>query len=552
MKTLLKIKSVLLAAALLFTLAPSLAALADAPNPNPCSITINSSVGHSFEGQTYEAYKLFDIATASNGETKYIINNDFIGFTGYDANNRPLLEYLQSISGSNKSEAEKSQEVRALADKLRVYIDANHIAATKTATGAAGSSYVTMGGLSEGYYFVYGISKDGQNNSTASFTASCLLTDENPAASITLKTEAPTLEKEVKDAEGEWSDHADKQIGDKIDYKLTSKVPNTNGYNKYEYTVHDKMSAGLTFDPDSVEVKIDGETIDAGPDTYTVVTPQGGASRLPDGCTFEIKFDDKYLLNSKPGTTIEITYSAYLNADAATGVAGNANEAKLDYSNDPSDGESHGTTPEQKVPVYTGELNIEKYTEEETENGGKVDKFLPGAEFELYALPLTTDPASKPIQFIRVSAGSAGSAAVYRVATQSEILANGDNLTTKLVTPDSGKIKLTGLAEGDYSLKETKAPSKYNGLEYQITVSLKFHYVKNPEGGSYWTRKTMEDTNDVNVSVPIRVLNVAGDKFPETGGIGRTIFYTVGLCIMAGAGIFLFMLRKKENCGAAR
>ena len=61
------------------------------------------------------------------------------------------------------------------------------------------------------------------------------------------KGDKPTLNKQIKHNEnGEWGVVGDNQIGDTVEFRTITKVPNTSGYTKYDYIIHDTMSAGLT------------------------------------------------------------------------------------------------------------------------------------------------------------------------------------------------------------------------------------------------------------------------------------------------------------------
>jgi fimbrial isopeptide formation D2 family protein len=71
-----------------------------------------------------------------------------------------------------------------------------------------------------------------------------------------------------------WQDSADYDIGDKVSFQLTAEITSKYGdYDKYYLVFHDKGSVGLTFDKDSVVVKIDNQVIT---EDYEVVTNASG------------------------------------------------------------------------------------------------------------------------------------------------------------------------------------------------------------------------------------------------------------------------------------
>ena len=98
---------------------------------------------------------------------------------------------------------------------------------------------------------------------------------------------------------------------------------------------------------------------------------------------------------------------------------------------------------------------------------------------------------------------------------------------TKLTTEADGVITFEGLKNGEYWLKETKAPEGYNILtsDVQITIS-----------GSVDNTASLKETETVT--------NKKGTLLPETGGIG-----TIGLTALAVAVVAcaLFLPKKKNR-----
>ena len=93
------------------------------------------------------------------------------------------------------------------------------------------------------------------------------------------KGDKPTLNKQIKHNEnGEWGVVGDNQIGDTVEFRTITKVPNTSGYTKYDYIIHDTMSAGLTSNVKTsadITIKVNDATVL--PAEYYTVTANGNS-----------------------------------------------------------------------------------------------------------------------------------------------------------------------------------------------------------------------------------------------------------------------------------
>ncbi|MCL1816006.1 MAG: SpaH/EbpB family LPXTG-anchored major pilin [Clostridiales bacterium] len=515
MKKSLKKLPALLVLVLLLTLATSLSAYGDGTG----SITINKPEHISLEGQVYKAYKIFNVTNVGDHYSYTLVPayNDFINYPTYGS--ETLQQYIEKL-------VSHSDKLNELATNLWKYIAAKpSIIPENSATGGSGAS-VKIDNLSHGYYLVYG---SGLADGNQVVVAACALNTAGPNFTVTLKADVPTIEKQVynqHESIKDWDNWADANIGDTVDYKLTSAVPKLTGYTSYKYIVHDTMSAGITFNPSSVVVKIKGVAVST-PQNYTVVVNPS------DGHTFDIRFNENLLLSYDEGDKIEIFYSGTLNSSAVINLAGNPNQVVLEYSNNPYDESVTGKTPPDEVIVYTGRLIIFKHMLNDQEE--KVG--LANAKFELYR-----EGSDEKVKFIEISAGSAANPAIYRVATAAEIAAPHGKLTTILVSPESGLIHLEGLGAsygaddfGLYYVKEIQAPDGFNSLENNVDILFYFDYEN-----SVWK---MGDPDNA-LGDKIAILNQSGTKFPETGGIGRKIFYTLGSLLMVGAFAALLIRRK--------
>ena len=340
---------------------------------------------------------------------------------------------------------------------------------------------------------------------------------------ISPKSDVPESEKKVKDIndteestpsnwhgdEG-WQDSADWDIGDKVPFQLKGTVAdNYDNYKVYQFIFHDKESAGLTFDPYSVKVYVDGTEIETGFEVKT--------SGLDDDCTFEVVFEDlKKIESVNAGSVITVEYESELNSNAVIGSEGNPNTMHLEFSNNPNDeqGGETGETPDDTVIVFTYKTVINKVDGE--------NKPLTGAEFTLEK-KVKDDEAEGGYKWVAI---------------------------TSVKNDEGTTFTFSGLDDGDYRLTETKTPDGYNTIdpiEFTITAT---HEVKsdNPAltslNGNATTGEITFTSNTGDGSLTADVVNKSGATLPETGGMGTTLFYIVGGILVLGAGILLITRRR--------
>ena len=317
----------------------------------------------------------------------------------------------------------------------------------------------------------------------------CALTTTKTDATVEEKNGQPTVIKKILE-DGTPVDANNVAIGDTVNYQATI----TAGKGTVNYVLHDTMSAGLTFDAGSVVVKKGEATLNAGTD-YTLSTP--GSC----GCTFEIDLSSAYEETLKEGDKIVVTYSATLDSDAVVGNTGNPNEIVLKY------GDAQETTKDTVI-TYTTKLVIDKFEIVEGENVP-----LKGAGFTLY----------------KKNAENA-----YEVVGE---IAAGE--TTEFVW--------TGLSEGDYKLSETTTPAGYNtikDIEFTITCTEPTEVTSATDVAAWESSKPTEIILQDDGTFKGEIENKTGSLLPETGGIGTTIFYVVGLALMLGAAILLITKKR--------
>lgn len=316
----------------------------------------------------------------------------------------------------------------------------------------------------------------------------CGITNSHTEYKLWEKNSQPTIDKFVQeDSEMNNDDEGWGKVNDaQIGDTVNFKTTVKAKANSTNYVVHDTMEAGLTFNANSVEIA----GLTKGTD-YTVAT------ECEDGCTFEITFTQTYLDKITTDTDIVITYSAVLNKDAEIVTDTNDNTTWLTY------GDNATSTEESKTQTLTYYFDLTK-----TDEAGKQ---LEGAEF-------TLSNAKGVMSFVAIDGG-------YRVATEGE---------TGTTTIAAGKVVIKGLDADTYTLTETKAPAGYNLLDEAIDVTV--------------SEATVGTTIEYE-AVDQKVVNKTGGLLPETGGIGTTIFYVVGLVLVLGAAVLL-ITKKRMTCEA--
>lgn len=488
-----KLFAVLVAFALILTMGTTFASAADAGK-----ITITNAIS----GADYKIYKMLDFTPTNTKGDKGIYTIE-AGWEDFFAT-APATDYFEVVVVGTGDEEQVTVVLKegvtevdqALAKAALNYAVDKTIAATATAT--ADSATVEFNGLDLGYYAI----------DTTVGTMGALTRASNELTAVE-KNEMPDIDKyvqedsEMNNADEGWGKVNDADIDQVVNYKSTIKV----GLGAVNYIMHDTMEDGLTFDPDSVRVEDKNDVVD--PSNYTVVASPD------DGHTFDIVFKDSYIATLAQDDTITVYYSATLNEDATIGEEdGNDNEVYLSVGE-----KSEWETQKHKTSTYTWEMDVLKYTMD-----GENKVVLAGAKFQLL------DKDGNPIKFSKVAD------TVVDGVNVPTYMVDVDGTIDTIETDDTGKFIIVGLDEGAYKLHETEAPEGYNKLAADLDVVITSTYDDAALTAEY-------EINDAEPAT-IEVENKTGGLFPETGGIGTTIFYIVGGLLMLAA--FVILVSKKR------
>ena len=527
------------------------------------SITIdgfNTTENNDNGTHTYEAYQVFagqyaggalgNITWGSGVDGKAIVDDlanatgDLAAFKGLDSPKAIAEELAKASDDDAVAKAFAALVGKHLKDKA------------KSGTYADGK----ITDLEDGYYLVQDASNSpsdvtGANNNGAK-TRFILKVAGGGNVTVTAKSSAPSVIKKVKEddkavtgavkvgsytADAQYNDVADYCIGENVPFELISTMPSTyNDYTSYFYQFTDTLASNFTLNADSIAVKVvnaDGETALTATTDYTV-----GAQDESGKFTITIN-DTKKIASITKDSTIVVDYTAQLNSGAVIGLDGQENKVDLTYSNNPNytgDGastpnEDKGKTPEDKVIVFTYELDVTKYlgdehTKANAEDGTKAGFKLGNANGTKWA---TVDENLRITDWVDDVAAA-----------------------TEVTTDATGIFKFIGLDDGTYTLRETTTPTGYNTMaDLALTIGATTDNNQTWAGTASDALSAIkltinnEDTaGDTNTGiVATKITNQKGSSLPSTGGIGTTMFYVGGGVLVAGAGVLLITKKRAKK-----
>lgn len=124
--------------------------------------------------------------------------------------------------------------------------------------------------------------------------------------------------------------------------------------------------------------------------------------------------------------------------------------------------------------------------------------------------------------------------------------AQGTSLTA--TTGADGKVTFAALAPGKYKIEETTVPDGYvkaADLLFEVTFdnqTKKFSITQTAP-----TNATFAGSGEAETLFTETVIDPVGTEFPETGGMGTRILYTVGGLMVAGAAIYLITKKRMAS-----
>ena len=514
----------------------------------------------------YSAYKIFNGTVDGDNLTNISFAKtdgfgDFLAALKADttignkfASASTVAEVANVLSGFSN----KSADAKAFADFVATH-------ATLLAAPVTGHGSLTLD--SDGYYVIIETGATGGNDYART---SYILTqyDASKGAEITVKSAAPTVDKQVYDnddkaATGDnngWGESADHAINETFQMKLIATIPADEdfaAYKAYKVAFHDTYNKGITFE-NIASVTVAGETVNAGEakTDYQDEVVQSDGEKGKAG-TLNITINDIVpaitAAGSKLGTDeikVEVIYNVHLNEYAATVNASasglstsydNVNGVYLEYSNNPNwngsgtatpgGDESTGETPKDYVWVFTYESNNNKIDD--------ANKPLTGAKFQI-------KNGDTVIKLVDKGNGE------YVVADQSLEVSTSEGASPKIVdtmvsTGTDAKFNIKGLDAGTYTLVETEAPQGY-----KVAADTIFHISATHSEGK--TENNVDtELADVTLatgegnSLNHTIVDSSSSKLPSTGGMGTTLFVLGGGCMAGLAGIYLISKKRAKD-----
>lgn len=348
-------------------------------------------------------------------------------------------------------------------------------------------------------------------------------------------------------------------VGDIIYFKLDNMtIPSfSDDYVDPVYKITDVLEGGMFDTISNLVVKMDGVILPASDGNVTNYI----LSQEDDVNGFVITFTSDFLKAHAADATrpsIEVTYQTKLLESAGMNFAENVNHAKVEYSNNPNDSTSFKEIVENTYSytfAINGLVDGEANANDKNDDMNKIEYAQKNGDTkaERYAL----------------------AGATFAISKNEDM---SDPFDTSVSDAD-GRFEFSGLAEGVYYIKETKAPAGYalNDNMYRVSISAEIDSAtgimtsysiiteSKASNGSAWeaagsavyTNTIDEDavseddgsvTNNVSSNVTtVDIVNSKIQTLPSTGGAGTAMAFAVSAGLAAATGGIVVTAKKKSR-----
>jgi LPXTG-motif cell wall-anchored protein len=580
---------------------------------NKGSITITNAT---FD-ETYGLYKIFNasISKDADGETEavsYSIKADnqfFASLFGADGKTDNTYFVYNADTGSvTKKEGVNDAD---LIDYLTDLVEAGNYQPAVTPV-VADSDEVKFENLPYGYYLI-----------TSTLGTTVTINSNTPDVSVIDKNQEPGagFDKQIatsRDEDGKptaWGDSNTANIADEVTYKISFEATNYDGENKIEYyQIHDEKGDAIWAEFNSFKVVVGGKELPRGyylsqggkntdnweflnaesdhPDSWKYLTED---QKTRDNAqwylvhldtdkfritipwmedhsiteivstddkpnTYSINFPENADFNFTSPVTVEITYNAVVEANAAIGDTTHGNRFNKAYASWTSTHETLTTKPEEVVTYVYG-IGLLKDDIATREN-------LAGAKFRVYKDAECTQPVFviptdiKGVYIVdslyTVAESTSGldqetARMLYEKHLEEYLKDEKDNAIEQnnlVVSQENGKLVILGLKEGTYYLKEVEAPAGYNALtqpvEFKAGEDIRSFTIFADKDGKVANIQQADGVHhEINYDLTHTVVhNSKGVVLPSTGGMGTFWLITIGTILAIGFAVFLITHKK--------
>ena len=474
------------------------------------------TITEAHKDQTYELYRVFEAIVNETDNTK-------VSYKPLSGKTIPTNDYFKVENGYIIVQDAAKDATGALSAGAIAWLTANYATIGEKVTDVTpteeGDQKVT--GLPFGYYYI--TTTTGTAISVDTTNKDATVADKNPGTSIDKTITGVADGSVTADKEKALA-----QVGTTVNYEV--RIPIANNAKTYKFT--DVMTDGLTYKAGSMKVYVvakdaavaeDATGLEAGTDAatkYGTLTEAAGATGTDPDVTIE--FNDA-MLAANNGKDIVLHYQATVNGDAVIAGEGNPNTATIHWGH-----ETDTLKDEDDAKVYSAQVTVKK-----VDGDGKA---LEGAGFKLKnsagkwykntaGIVSWVDSEADGTEILPVNTTNPAYDAEAAEAATEE---------SPYTTPQTIAVaSFTGLADGTYTLVETKVPDGYNkAADKEVTI-----------------KPATTNNLTTELTVEAEVENNQGTVLPSTGGIGTTIFYVVGSIMVVAAGVLLITKKRMSREG---
>lgn len=534
---LLMVMAMVAVAMLSFAITPGAACAADTG-----AITVGGDVA-----TRYDAYQIFSATVVDGADADQKVATDLTWAS--DAVRQAVLPVLYDagLDGSASTAQEAAEWMNAdghmttsLAAKLARAI-------VKAGAASVALNAGTAAELPSGYWLI--VADDDAIAQGEVGTAPIMALVGGSAVTVKPKAATPAVAKHVlEDGTAAWGKAADATVADDLYWRLSATVPaGLTAYDTYTVQFVDTMSAGL--EPSKVAASMhvyvaaaaDGgfDAVPTGKDGRAGTEPAKGWTDITAQCNVSVEGNSFTVRTGDliaalggadaftAGARVVAVYNAPLGANCNRGATkGNPNEVYLRYPRSPLADQSGDVgftrTPSDDATAYTWGLSLIKRSSSD-------DKPLVGAKLRI------TDDRGRTL------------AADGTWTTDADAY---------VVSGEDGRVELSGVDAGVYTVEEVAAPKGYTAFEGKRTVTVTSEGLDVKQVAAAKPKVTVSvesplrvDTADAGTgSIELSVLNTPSKEasrgfMPSTGD--RTLVLVAALAVVGVAAIAVALVVKR-------